>query len=114
MEEWRRVQFKLHLKERSIRYLSWKFLTLNFNVVINISFSFFYKNIESPKLTPYPNWETNCINTPDGIVSIFRVKVDACDRLWGVDTGTDDILGNSTQVRPVRIFVIDLITDKVV
>ncbi|XP_033301482.1 protein yellow-like isoform X2 [Bombus bifarius] len=68
---------------------------------------------ESPKLTPYPNWETNCINTPDGIVSIFRVKVDACDRLWGVDTGTDDILGNSTQVRPVRIFVIDLITDKI-
>ncbi|KAK1127848.1 hypothetical protein K0M31_003339 [Melipona bicolor] len=70
-------------------------------------------SVESPKLIPYPSWEINYINTPNGIVSIFRVKVDACDRLWGVDTGIDDILGTSRQVRPVRIFVIDLKTDKI-
>ncbi|CAK9831395.1 Protein yellow [Anthophora retusa] len=68
---------------------------------------------KTPKLNPYPNWETNNITTPDGIVSIFRVRVDACDRLWGVDTGVNDILGNSTSVRPVRIFVIDLKTDEI-
>ncbi|CAD1469723.1 unnamed protein product, partial [Heterotrigona itama] len=70
-------------------------------------------SIESPKLTPYPSWEINHINVPNDIVNIFRVKVDACDRLWGVDTGIDDILGASRQVRPVRIFVIDLKTDKI-
>lgn len=56
----------------------------------------------------------NCIDFPGSIVSIFRTKVDACDRLWGVDTGVDDILGNATVVQPVRIFVFDLKTDKVV
>ncbi|KOC64207.1 Protein yellow [Habropoda laboriosa] len=69
----------------------------------------------TPKLNPYPNFDTNYINTPDGIVSIFRVRIDdACGRLWGVDTGVNDILGNSTIVRPVRIIVIDLKTDKII
>ncbi|OAD61974.1 Protein yellow, partial [Eufriesea mexicana] len=77
--------------------------------------NYFSKNdpSESPRLTPYPNWEMNYINNPDGIVSIFRVRADACGRLWGVDTGVDDILGNNTVVRPVRIFVIDLQTDEI-
>ncbi|CAL7951443.1 unnamed protein product [Xylocopa violacea] len=68
---------------------------------------------QSPKLTPYPDWQTNYINTPDAIINIFRVRSDACNRLWGVDTGIDDILGNGTVVRPASIIVIDLRTDKI-
>ncbi|XP_017877314.1 protein yellow-like [Ceratina calcarata] len=77
--------------------------------------NYFSKNdqSQSPKLNPYPDWTTNNIDTPDGIVNIFRVRSDACNRLWGVDTGVDDILGNSTVVRPPRIIVIDLKTDKI-
>lgn len=82
-------------------------------VISNLNY--FSKNdqSESPKLIPYPDWQMNCMNMPGSIVSIFRVKVDACDRLWGVDTGVNDILGNSTVVQPPRIFVIDLKTDEV-
>nr|XP_033324997.1 protein yellow-like [Megalopta genalis] len=69
---------------------------------------------QSPKLTPYPNWETNDVHSPDSIISTFRVRSDACGRLWGIDTGIDGILENTTVVSPVRIFVIDLMTDKVI
>lgn len=68
----------------------------------------------SPKLTPYPNWETNDVHSPDSIVSTFRVRSDACDRLWGIDTGIDGVLENTTVVNPVRLFVIDLNTDKII
>lgn len=55
----------------------------------------------------------NDINKVDSIINIIRVRVDACDRLWGVDTGVDDILGNNTVIRQPRIIIIDLKTDKV-
>lgn len=77
--------------------------------------NFFLKNdeSESPKLNPYPNWEMNDINKIDSIINIIRVRVDACDRLWGVDTGVDDILGNNTFIHQPRIIIIDLKTDKI-
>ena len=53
------------------------------------------------------------INKIDSIINIIRVRVDACDRLWGVDTGVDDILGNNTVIHQPRIIIIDLKTDKV-
>lgn len=68
---------------------------------------------DSPILTPYPNFEANDIHSSDGLVSIFRVRIDACDRMWGLDTGVDDVLGNYTVVRPMTLIVIDLKTDKV-
>lgn len=46
------------------------------------------------------------------IVSVFRLKVDACDRLWFVDTGLIDIIGASRQVIPPRLFIFDLRTDR--
>lgn len=64
-------------------------------------------------MNPYPNFETNDIHSPDSIVNIFRVRVDECNRLWGIDTGISDIYGNTTVLQPVRIIVIDLKTDKV-
>lgn len=70
---------------------------------------------KSPLLTPYPNLEANYVqsNSNDVIVSIFRARVDACDRLWGIDIGIDDLLGNLKIVRTPRLIVIDLETDKV-
>ncbi|XP_012287935.1 protein yellow [Orussus abietinus] len=71
---------------------------------------------KSPKLTPYPDWETNDINSSSDskIVNFFRVRVDACDRLWGVDTGVDDIVGDGTSVIPSTLVVFDLNTDKII
>uniref|UniRef100_A0ABD2XG80 Bee-milk protein n=1 Tax=Trichogramma kaykai TaxID=54128 RepID=A0ABD2XG80_9HYME len=70
---------------------------------------------KSPQLTPYPSWEANDLHSTedDAIVSIFRIRVDACDRLWGVDTGIEDILGDTKVVRPPRLIVIDLNTEKI-
>lgn len=51
-------------------------------------------------LKPYPSFKDNFV--PDAakelpsnnsIVSVFRVYVDACDRLWVMDTGLADIYG---------------------
>lgn len=68
----------------------------------------------SPILTPYPDLETNNINSPDGLVNIFRIKIDACDRMWGLDTGVNDILGTFTVVRPMTLIAIDLKTDTII
>jgi len=96
---------------------------------------------KSPKLHPYPSWEANALpidvnpqhdKTPSGgrldaekatavvgelkdnatIISTFRIQVDACDRLWVLDTGLADILGNPKQVTPNAIVIFDLKTDK--
>lgn len=46
------------------------------------------------------------------IISTFRINVDACDRLWVLDTGLADILGNPKQITPSSILVFDLKTDQ--
>lgn len=42
-------------------------------------------------LIPYPNWHLNLYPPPENgvenFVSIYRIAIDACDRLWAVDTG---------------------------
>ncbi|XP_067621168.1 protein yellow [Eurosta solidaginis] len=98
---------------------------------------------KSPKLRPYPSWDTNTLpidvepqqgKTPAGgrldaekaqavdaplkdnatIISTFRIQVDACDRLWVLDTGLADILGNPKQITPNAIVIYDLKTDQLV
>lgn len=92
-------------------------------------------------MTPYPNWEANKVES-DGtqtqerigghdnaakaqiveggladnssIISTFRVRVDECDRLWVMDTGLADILGNPKQITPPALVIFDLNTDKLI
>lgn len=68
-------------------------------------------------LIPYPDWETNILNGEGGqdhIVSVYRVAIDDCDRLWMSDTGLIEVLGNNTRVQPAGILVFDLNTDKLI
>lgn len=84
---------------------------------------------KSPKLTPYPSWDSNYLpsekdtashdpqvtakgrdNAPKAevttetlkdnstVVSVFRLWVDKCDRLWVMDTGLADILGKNLKL----------------
>lgn len=50
-------------------------------------------------LIPYPNLLTNAFETKqrreNRFVSIYRVAVDACDRLWFVDTGLIELPGKT-------------------
>lgn len=97
----------------------------------------------SPILMPYPNWQANSLdsdgfstaetmggggrtNAPmatvvDGqladnssIISTFRIRVDECDRLWIMDTGLADILGNPKQIAPPALVIFDLNTNKLI
>lgn len=70
----------------------------------------------SPKLTPYPNWEAhNMANEkePAEIISPFRIRADRCGRLWVLDTGSIDILGDKKVALPTRMLVYDLHNDAI-
>jgi len=69
---------------------------------------------ESPPLIPYPSWEAHqyeAAGVPE-IVSTFRVRADRCNRLWVLDTGLTDILGNPEQQAPPVLIVYDLTNDR--
>lgn len=62
-----------------------------------------YVDIDGPQdqpLKPYPSWRDNLVAdsakslpSNNSIISVFRVYVDPCDRLWVMDSGLADILG---------------------
>lgn len=72
----------------------------------------------SPVLIPYPDFKANAVPKngekleDNHIISTFRVDVDACDRLWVMDTGLADILGSADQHSKPALVVFDLNTDK--
>ncbi|XP_011298960.1 major royal jelly protein 3 [Fopius arisanus] len=41
----------------------------------------------NPIIAPYPNWEWNRLGNCNNIVSVYRIKVDECGRLWVLDNG---------------------------
>nr|ATU83035.1 secreted hypothetical protein [Pristhesancus plagipennis] len=81
-----------------------------------------YPTDQSPPLQAYPSWDWhteaasgslgsgkgNC----SGFVSVFRVKIDRCNRLWVMDSGILDSLVTFSVVCPPRIFIFDLATDR--
>lgn len=80
-----------------------------------------YVSMSSPNkhnvpLIPYPSWEMNQLSAEASqrLVSIYRVAIDPCDRLWAVDTGTIETLGNRTDIQPHSIVTIDLKTDTII
>jgi hypothetical protein len=68
---------------------------------------------KSPRLIPYPDWQSNELaNCESGLTTVYRIKADACDRLWVLDTGTFGI-GNTTQNPcPYTLNVFDLFTNR--
>lgn len=75
---------------------------------------------KSPDLIPYPSWEANTLpasteeKSEDHITSVFRVRVDNCDRLWVMDTGLADILGSPKVYGKPALLIYDLNTDKLI
>lgn len=68
----------------------------------------------SPSLVPYPNYEMNRLPniriTHNRIINIIRTSVDECDRLWMMDMAS----ANGTIYGEPQLYVIDLLTDRVV
>ncbi|GJQ83891.1 putative melanin biosynthetic process [Trypoxylus dichotomus] len=64
-------------------------------------------------IKPYPSWHwhqnpENCRR--DRLVSVYRIKVDNCGRLWVLDTGRH----LDKQVCPMQILAFDLATDQLI
>ncbi|KAH8318747.1 hypothetical protein KR074_005246 [Drosophila pseudoananassae] len=69
---------------------------------------------QSPKLLAYPNFALNQFNnSAENLVSVYRTSVDACQRLWFIDTGMLEYPNNRQQIRRPSIWVVDLATDRV-
>ncbi|XP_031334671.1 protein yellow isoform X2 [Photinus pyralis] len=68
---------------------------------------------KSPALIPFPDWKSNeAGNCNNALTSVDRVKVDRCDRLWVLDTGTTGIGANMKNPCPYALNVFDLKTSK--
>lgn len=64
-----------------------------------------------PLLIPYPNWKWHTAASGcDGLVSVYRLAIDECNRLWVVDTGR--VMQRA--VCPTKILIFDLETDKLI
>lgn len=69
----------------------------------------------SPKLRAYPDMETNEFTdtaNPNRIISVYRTRVDVCNRLWFIDTGMLELPNNRIQVQRPSIWIIDLKKNK--
>ncbi|GAB0088344.1 hypothetical protein DMENIID0001_027470 [Sergentomyia squamirostris] len=92
------------------------------NFGIPSTLNYFYENEcyseGNPKLRPYPDYATNSIQynaDPEKIVSIYRPKVDSCNRLWFVDTGVLEYPEtNRKVVNTPSIWIMDLYTDTLI
>lgn len=75
---------------------------------------------DSPVLQAYPDWshhtaglrQYNCSNI--GLVSVYRMRIDSCNRLWALDAGVSRSLEDYEVTCPPKILVYDLNTDRVV
>ena len=69
----------------------------------------------SPPLIPYPNFQSNHVGNNTlartNIISVFRVSVDNCDRLWVMDTGNADLLGETRVYTKPKILIYNLQND---
>lgn len=79
------------------------------------------KNVgDSPVLQAYPDWSFHAAgrrayNCSDlGLVSVYRMRIDSCNRLWALDAGVSRSLEDYEVTCPPKILVFDLNTDQVV
>lgn len=75
---------------------------------------------DSSILQAYPDWTFHAAgrrayNCSDlGLVSVYRMRIDSCNRLWALDSGVSRSLEDFESTCPPKILVFDLNTDQVV
>lgn len=68
----------------------------------------------SPAMVPYPNWEAHSsVKNPDcsKLMSVYRLFIDECARLWVLDAGIVNATILPNQVCLPKIVIYDLATD---
>lgn len=91
--------------------------TPRWNPGVPATLSYLPLPVEDPSLPliPYPDWSFHTTsNNPDcsKLVSVYRIFVDECDRLWVLDAGVIDTLTNLQQICPPKVLAFNLETDE--
>lgn len=76
-------------------------------VPISLSLVTEVSGIGGPLLVPYPDWTWHMSYNCDSIISVYRLAIDECNRLWVVDTGRVE----GKAICPTKILIFDLATD---
>ncbi|XP_057334097.1 major royal jelly protein 1-like [Microplitis mediator] len=63
-----------------------------------------------PLLTPYPHWSWHTLTDCDKLISVYRIAIDECNRLWIVDVGRI----SDKRICPMKIMIFDLFTDRLI
>ncbi|XP_018563304.1 protein yellow-like [Anoplophora glabripennis] len=70
----------------------------------------------SPALQAYPDWSYhragNANLTCDGLISVYRIRTDSCNRLWVLDAGVMTSIDSFTTVCPPKLVAFDLKTNQ--
>ncbi|XP_058812459.1 major royal jelly protein 1 [Topomyia yanbarensis] len=75
---------------------------------------------DSPALQAFPDWTHHTAGTKQyncsdiGLVSVYRIRIDSCNRLWALDAGVSRSLEDFEVTCPPKILVYDLHSDRVV
>lgn len=72
----------------------------------------------SPILQAYPSWSWHSAGRGDinctGLISVYRMRADRCNRLWVLDSGVITSLDDFRRVCPPKILIFDMATDRLV
>ncbi|XP_045448607.1 protein yellow-like [Melitaea cinxia] len=72
----------------------------------------------SPVLQAYPDWSWHTAGRGDinctGLISVYRIRADRCNRLWVLDAGVITSLDDFRRVCPPKILIFDMATDRLV
>ncbi|KAK5640790.1 hypothetical protein RI129_009337 [Pyrocoelia pectoralis] len=68
----------------------------------------------SPSFIPYPGWDWHNSGTCDGLVSVYRMQIDQCNRLWVLDSGQINVIVKPEQACRPKIMIFDLATDDLI
>ncbi|KAF9424041.1 hypothetical protein HW555_000750 [Spodoptera exigua] len=72
----------------------------------------------SPVLQAYPDWSWHTAGRGDinctGLISVYRVRADRCNRLWVLDAGVVTSIDDFRRVCPPKILIFDMATDRLV
>lgn len=66
----------------------------------------------------YPDWSWHTAGRGDinctGLISVYRIRADRCNRLWVLDAGVTTSLDDFRRVCPPKILIFDMATDRLV
>lgn len=104
--------------------VSWKRIFISFPRLrqgVPATLTYIPRNVplgSSPKLQPYPSWEWHSAGKGEfncsQLISVYRTRLDRCNRLWVADSGVMTSIDDFRPVCPPKLLVFDLHTDTLV